>query len=68
MEISTRQHRPKSLSESIAKLEESLFEAEQKGNTMKVKALKLVLKRLKKNVEFENAASLHQRTGKKNKA
>lgn len=57
-----------SKAESIAKLEESLFEAEQKGNTRKVKALKLVLKRLKKNVEFENATSLYKRTGKKNKA
>ena len=57
-----------SKAESIAKLEESLFEAERKGNTRKVKALKLVLQRLKKNVEFENAASLYQRTGKKNEA
>ena len=57
-----------SKAESIAKLEESLFEAEQKGNTRKVKALKLVLKRLKKNVDLKNAASLYKRTGKKNKA
>ena len=57
-----------SKTESIAKLEESLFEAEQKGNTRKVKALKLVLKRLKNGMDFKNAASLHKRNGKKNEA
>lgn len=38
----------KKLSESLAKLEQDLFEAEQKGNTRKAKALKLIIKRLKK--------------------
>ena len=56
-----------SKAESIAKLEESLFEAEQKGNTRKVKALKLVLKRLKKNVDLKNAASLYKRVRKNHK-
>lgn len=37
----------KSLNESIASVEEQIFEAEQKGNTRKVKALKVILKRLK---------------------
>lgn len=57
-----------SIKESIAKIEESLFDAKQKGNTRKVKALKLVLKRLKNGIDFKNAAPLHKRVGKKNEA
>ncbi len=57
-----------SKAESLARLEESLFEAEQKGNTRKVKVLKMVLKRLKNGMDFKNAASLHQRTGKNKEA
>jgi hypothetical protein len=38
----------KSKKESVAHFEEALFEAEQTGNTRKVKALKIILKRLKK--------------------
>lgn len=57
-----------SKTESIARIEESLFEAEQKGNTRKAKVLKMVLKRLKNGMYFKNAASLHQRTGKNKEA
>lgn len=37
-----------SLSQSIANIEELLFEAESRGNTRKANALRLVLKRFKK--------------------
>lgn len=37
----------RTIKESIAFFQEQLFEAEQSGNTRKVKALKIVLKRLK---------------------
>ena len=36
-----------SIKESIAKIEEQIFKAEQEGNTRQVKVLRLVLKRLK---------------------
>jgi len=36
-----------SIKESIARVEEQLFKAEQEGNTRQVKVLRLVLKRLK---------------------
>lgn len=38
----------KKIGESIAAVEEELFKAEQEGNTRKAKALKLILKRLRK--------------------
>lgn len=57
----------KTLKESIARLEESLFEAEQNGNTRQAKVIKLILKRFK-SVDGKNAASLHQRTGKNKEA
>lgn len=49
MEVSTGQHRCKSLNESIATLEEQLSEAEQKGNTRKARVIKLILARLKRD-------------------
>lgn len=67
MAVSDRQHRRKPLAESIATLEEQLFKAEQIGNTKKVKALKIVLKRLKRNVDISNATSLYKRTREKEK-
>lgn len=60
-------HRPKSLAESIATLEEQVFQAEQTGNTRQAKVIKLILKRFK-SVDGKNAASLHKRNGKNNKA
>ena len=39
----------RSIKESIAKLEEQLFEAEKIGNTRQARAIRLVLKRLKKD-------------------
>lgn len=36
-----------SIKESIARVEEQIFKAEQEGNTRQVKVLRLVLKRLK---------------------
>ncbi len=37
----------KSIKESIARVEEQLFKAEQDGNTRQARVLRLVLKRLK---------------------
>ena len=54
----------RSVKESIAKLEEQLFEAEKVGNTRKVKAIKNCLKRLKSGMDFSNATALHKRTRK----
>lgn len=68
MAVSSGQNRRKSIAESIATLEEQLFEAEQIGNTKKVKALKIVLKRLKRNVDSKKATFLHKRTGKNKEA
>ena len=59
----SQKHRPKSLAESIATLEEQLFEAEKVGNTRKAKVIKLILKRFK-SVDGKNATSLHKRNGK----
>ncbi len=39
---------PRSLNQSIANLEELLFEAESKGNTRKANALRMVLRRLRR--------------------
>lgn len=36
-----------SIKESIARIEEQIFRAEQEGNTRQVRVLRLVLKRLK---------------------
>ncbi len=36
-----------SIKESIARVEEQIFKAEQEGNTRQVRVLRLVLKRLK---------------------
>lgn len=38
----------KSVQESIATLQEHLFEAEKKGNKRKVDAIKMILRRLQK--------------------
>lgn len=45
-----------SIKESIARVEEQIFKAEQEGNTRQVRVLRLVLKRLKnlsKQTRFE---------------
>lgn len=49
MAVSARQHRLKSLAESIASLEEQLSEAERVGNTRKARVIKLILARLKRD-------------------
>ncbi len=56
-----------SIKESIARVEEQLFQAEQNGYTRQAKVIKLIIKRFK-SVDFKNAASLHQRTGKNKEA
>ena len=40
-----------SIKESIARVEEQIFKAEQEGNTRQVKVLRLVLKRLKNLID-----------------
>lgn len=54
----------RSVKESIAKLEEQLFEAEKIGNTRKVRAIKNCLKRLKSGMDISNAITLHKRVRK----
>ena len=54
----------RSIKESIAKLEEQLFEAERVGNTRKFRAIKNCLKRLKSGMDISNAIALHKRTRK----
>lgn len=46
--IKDRQLKNKKKSESLAKLEESLFQAKQQGNTRKVRAIEKVIARIKK--------------------
>ena len=58
----------RSVKESIAKLEEQLFEAEQNGNTQKAKVIKLILKRFKRGLDSKNAAPLHKRVRKSKEA
>ncbi len=67
MAISAGPNRRKSLAESIATLEEQLFNAEQTGNTRQAKVIKLILKRFK-SVDGKKTTSLHQRIGKNKEA
>ena len=46
--IKSRNKKSKKLSESLAKLEEELFEAEKSGNKRKSDSIKKIIKRLKK--------------------
>jgi protease II len=46
--IKNRNKKTKKLSDSLAKLEEELFEAERSGNKRKSESIKKIIKRLKK--------------------
>ena len=52
--IKDRQQKKPKISESLAKLEEDLFQAKQQGNTRKIKAIESVIRAIKNKKGHRN--------------
>lgn len=52
--IKDRQQKKSKISDSIAKLEEALFQAKQQGNTRKVKSIEIIIRAIKNKKGHRN--------------